>query len=227
MSDLNIRIRSHGGTLNMSRTRGAATGLLLILLGLWGALIPFVGPYINFAFTPDQEWTWTAARGWLQVLPGVVTVLGGLVLTYSGNRATAMLGAWMAGLAGAWFVAGRAVAAPLGLGAVGTPVAATDSKTAWLELTYFSGLGALIIFLAALCMGRLSVRSLRDIRRADAPVTLAEEGSGRGTEPAASKPDEAVDQTEATTDRANSDDKTPRRHRLGDLFRRRHSTSVR
>lgn len=224
MSDVNIRIRSHGGKMHMPRSRGAATGLLLILLGLWGALIPFLGPYFNFAFTPDQEWTWTAARGWLQVLPGVVTVLGGLLLTLSDNRATAMLGAWMSGLAGAWFVAGRAVAAPLGLGEVGTPVATTETKTAWLELTYFSGLGALIIFIAALCMGRLSVRSLRDIRRADAPVTLTEHDAGRDAELMTSKTVERVDKSENAVD---SDDQTPRRRRVSDLFHRRHSTSAR
>ncbi|MFY9919699.1 MAG: hypothetical protein WAL26_15045 [Mycobacterium sp.] len=222
MSDLDIRIRAHGGMMRMPRSRGAATGLLLVLLGLWGALVPFLGPYVNFAFTPDQEWTWTAARGWLQILPGVVTVAGGLLLTFSGNRATAMLGAWMGCLAGAWFVAGRAVAAPLGLGAVGTPVAATDTKAAWLELTYFTGLGAFIIFLAALCMGRLSVRSLRDIRHADGQATLVEERSGRVTEPVKSEPVEPVDESQAA-----QDDAAPRRRRLGDLFRRRHAASAR
>lgn len=222
MSDLDIRIRAHGGMMRMPRSRGAATGLLLVLLGLWGALVPFLGPYVNFAFTPDQEWTWTAARGWLQILPGVVTVAGGLLLIFSGNRAMAMLGAWMGCLAGAWFVAGRAVAAPLGLGAVGTPVAATDTKAAWLELTYFTGLGALIIFLAALCMGRLSVRSLRDIRHADGQATLVEERSGRVTEPVKSEPVEPVDESQAA-----HGDAAPRRRRLGDLFRRRHATSAR
>ena len=57
-----------GGRLQMPRSRGAASGFLLILLGAWGALIPFIGPYFDFAFTPDTEWTWTMARGWLEVL---------------------------------------------------------------------------------------------------------------------------------------------------------------
>src|SRR5262249_49148876 len=33
----------------------------------------------------------------------------------------------------------------------------------WLELTYFYGLGAVIIFFGAVALGRLSVRSARDI----------------------------------------------------------------
>ena len=45
------------GMLQMRRSRGAFSGFLLILLGLWGALIPFVGPYFDFAYTPDKAWT--------------------------------------------------------------------------------------------------------------------------------------------------------------------------
>ena len=168
MSD--TRVHTHGGRLQMPRSRGAASGFLLILLGAWGALIPFVGPYFDFAFTPDTEWTWTIARGWLEVLPGVATVFGGLLLLTSGNRATAMLGGWLTVLAGAWFVVGRALAGPLAIGDVGAPVAATDVKRVWLELTYFYGLGALIIFFGALALGRVSVRSARDIAYVQRPV---------------------------------------------------------
>ena len=168
MSD--TRVHTRGGRLQMPRSRGAASGFLLILLGAWGALIPFVGPYFDFAFTPDTEWTWTIARGWLEVLPGVATVLGGLLLLTSGNRATAMLGGWLTVLAGAWFVVGRALAGPLAIGDVGAPVAATDVKRVWLELTYFYGLGALIIFFGALALGRVSVRSARDIAYVQRPV---------------------------------------------------------
>jgi hypothetical protein len=151
------------------------SGFLLILLGAWGALIPFVGPYFDFAFTPDQEWFWTTARGWLEVLPGAATALGGLMLLISGNRATAMFGGWLTVLAGAWFVVGRALAGPLGIGDVGAPVADTETKRVWLELTYFYGLGALIVFLGAIALGRLSVRSARDIAYAEREVAAYDE----------------------------------------------------
>ena len=88
----------------------------------------------------------------------------------SRNRATAMLGGWITVLAGAWFVVGRALAGPLGLGDVGTPVAVVESKSVVLELSYFYGLGALIIFLGAVALGRLSVRSVRDVEFAQRPV---------------------------------------------------------
>lgn len=165
--------RSGTGRLQIPRSRGAASGLLVMVLGLWGALVPFVGPYFDFAFSPDQPWRWTAGRGWLEVLPGAVAVLGGLLMFVSRNRATAMFGTWLAVVAGAWFVVGRALAGPLGLGAVGTPVADTESKRVWLELTYFYGLGALIIFLAAVALGRLSVRTARDIAYAETRTDAA------------------------------------------------------
>ena len=98
MSD--TRVHARGGRLQMPRSRGAASGFLLILLGAWGALIPFVGPYFDFAFTPDQAWAWTDARGWLEVLPGAATAVGGLLLLVSGNRATAMLGGWLSVIGG-------------------------------------------------------------------------------------------------------------------------------
>jgi hypothetical protein len=154
----------------MPRSRGAASGFLLILLGVWGALVPFVGPYFGFAFTPDRDWVWTTARGWLEVLPGAATAVGGLLLLGSGNRATAMFGGWLTVLAGAWFVVGRALASPLRIGDVGTPVAATETNRVWLELTYFYGLGAVIVFLGAVALGRLSVRTARDVAYAARPV---------------------------------------------------------
>jgi hypothetical protein len=133
-------------------------------LGAWGALIPFVGPLFNFAYTLNQAWTWTASRGWLEVLPGVVTVVGGLLLIGSRNRASAMLGGWLASFAGAWFVVGTAFAPLFQIGAVGDPVAATDRKRAALEVAYFSGLGTLIVFLGGAVLARLAVRLARDVQ---------------------------------------------------------------
>ncbi len=164
------RVTARGGRMHIARSRGALSGLLLIALGIWGALVPFVGPYFDFAFTPDSPWAWTAGRGWLQVLPGAVAVLGGLLLLVSRNRATAMLGGWLSVAAGAWFVVGRALAAPLGLGTPGSPVAVTEAKSVALELAYFSGLGALIVFLGAAAIGRVSVRSVRDVTLHDPAV---------------------------------------------------------
>jgi hypothetical protein len=137
--------------------------LILIVLGAWGALIPFVGPHFNFAYTPDKDWAWSTARGWLEVLPGGVTALGGLLLVFSGNRITAIVGGWLAVLAGLWFVIGGEVAPMLGIGSAGDPIAATDRKRAALEISYFSGLGALVVFVGGIALARLAVRLASDI----------------------------------------------------------------
>jgi hypothetical protein len=154
--------------LSMPRSRGAISGLLLVILGAWGALIPFVGPHFNFAYTPDRDWAWSPARGWLEVAPGAATVVGGLLLIVAGNRVAAMLGGWLAVLAGAWFVVGGEVAPLLGIGSTGDPIAATERKRAVLEVSYFSGLGALIIFVAGVALARTAVRLARDV----APLAL-------------------------------------------------------
>ena len=195
-------VDTHAGRWDIPRSRGAASGVLLILLGLWGALIPFIGPYFNFAYEPDSPWAWTAGRGWLEVLPGLVTVLGGLLLLASGNRATTMLGGWLSVIAGAWFVVGRLFAEPWGLGDYGAPAADTMAGQIALELTFFSGLGALIIFLGAAALGRLSVRSLRDVRYAQRPTTSGAETTSTT----------AASATSASADREADDEDSEHHH---------------
>ncbi len=150
----------------MPRSRGAVSGLLLVILGAWGALIPFVGPHFNFAYTPDRDWVWSIARGWLEVLPGTAAVVGGLLLIAAGSRFSAMLGAWLAALAGAWFVVGCQLAPLLGIGSAGDPIAATERKQVVLQISYFSGLGVLIVFVAGVALARTAARLARDVQPA-------------------------------------------------------------
>jgi hypothetical protein len=198
----------------MPRTRGAVIGLLLILLGAWGALIPFFGPNINWAYTTDPAWTWTAAKGWLEVFPGAATAVGGLVLLFSGSRASAMFGGWLAVLAGAWFVVGRTFASTLQIGDVGQPAASTDLKRALLEVTYFTGLGALIVFLGGAALARVAVRHARDVVATE-PAAMAAPMAGAGVpagEPA------MYDESRARTDKLAAE---PRGRTRGGLFHRR------
>jgi hypothetical protein len=227
MNELDTGVPVRGGRMRIPRSRGAASGFLLILLGGWGALIPFVGPYFDFAYTPDQEWAWTAARGWLEVLPGAATAVGGVLLLTSRNRATAMFGGWLTVLAGAWFVVGRALAGPLGLGDPGAPVAITDTKRVSLELAYFSGLGAAIVFVGALALGRLSVRSLRDIQYAHRPVTAPEPAPAAevATKTNATSPKHALSETGVPeTDVPETGE--PRHQGFGGLFRAQGETTT-
>jgi hypothetical protein len=219
MNELDTGIPVRGGRMQIPRSRGATSGFLLILLGAWGALIPFIGAYFDFAYTPDQVWTWSAARGWLEVLPGGATAVGGLLLLTSGNRATAMFGGWLTVLAGAWFVVGRAFAVPLYIGDVGAPVASTDTMRAWLDVAYFSGLGVLIVFLGALALGRVSVRSLRDVQHAHRPAT----GPGPVVVPEATTAARHAEPETGPVAAENATDAEP--HRRG-LFRRHRETTT-
>lgn len=202
--------------LYMPRTRGALTGLLLILLGAWGALVPFFGPNIDWAYMADPAWTWTTAKGWLEVLPGVAAAVGGLLVLLSGNRASAVFGGWLAVAGGAWFVVGRAFAATLHIGDVGQPMASSDLKRALLEVTYFTGLGALIVFLGGAAVARLAVRHARDVVVTH-PAPVAGEAVP-AAEPAMY--DEGRVPAGAPSD-AMAADRAPRERTGGGLFRRR------
>ena len=92
--------------LQVPRSRGAVSGTLLVLLGIWGALIPLVGPYFHYAYTPATDWTFTTGRIWLEIVPGAATFLGGIILLSSATRPMAMAGAELAAVAGAWFALG-------------------------------------------------------------------------------------------------------------------------
>jgi hypothetical protein len=145
------------GILRVRRSHGAIVGVLLVLLGIWGALIPFVGPYFHYAYTPDKTWDATAGRMWLEVLPGAVVFVSGLVVLGSRLRPQAALGAWLAAVAGAWFVVGGVVAGRwASLPTAGQP-ASSGLHGALEQIGFFTGLGVVIVFLAAVALGRLTM----------------------------------------------------------------------
>lgn len=161
--------------LRVPRSRGALSGVLLVLLGIWGALIAFVGPYFNYAYTPDRAWTYTSGRLWLEILPGVAAALGGLIVLARSYRPMALFGGWLAAASGAWFAVGNVLAPAWHGGSVtaGTPVGGTLTRAVE-QIGFFTGLGIVIVLFAAMAIGRLSVISVRDARLAEAanePVT--------------------------------------------------------
>jgi hypothetical protein len=104
------------GLLRVPRSRGALSGVVLVVLGACGALIPFLGP-----------WVYTPVRLWLEIVPCVAAAVGGLILLGSANRAFAAFGAWLAGLGGAWFIIGPTLSrlwVSSGFPQVGSPVGA-------------------------------------------------------------------------------------------------------
>ena len=175
--------------LQVPRTRGAVSGLLLVLLGAWGALIPFVGPYFHYAYTPDAAWTYTTGRLWMEIAPGAATLAGGIILLSSATRPVAMFGAELAAVAGAWFALGT-VLTPLWTTAStlnpGHPVGGTIGQPLE-QIGFFSGLGVVIVFVAALALGRLTGIGVRDGRLRAETSAEAERERAAQTEAAAKR----------------------------------------
>ena len=152
------------GLLRVPRSRGALSGVVLVALGALAALIPFLGP-----------WAYTPARLWLEIVPGVAAAAGGLILLGSANRAFAAFGAWLAALAGAWFIIGPTLSrlwVSSGFPQIGSPVGGRLGRAVGL-IGFFTGLGVVIVFFAALALGRLAVVGTRDAELAAAPTGRA------------------------------------------------------
>src|SRR5690242_19130911 len=189
-----------GGTMRVVRSRGALSGFLVLLLGIWGALIPFVGPYFDYAYSPAAAWTWTSGRFWLEVLPGIAAVVAGFLLMTTANRSVGVFAGWLASLAGAWFVVGPVLGRLWdgAEGAAGTPVGGT-ARQVWEQIGFFSGLGAVILFLGAVALGRFTVTSIRDLRAAE---------RARTPEPAPAAPASTTPAPTSTTFRDNRVEET-------------------
>jgi hypothetical protein len=158
--------------LAMPRSRGMIVGLCLVVLGIWGAIIPFVGPYFHYAFINLQKWHFTYGRLWLDIIPGAATFFAGLLLLGAANRGTALFAGWMAAVAGAWYVVGPQISRfwNHGLVQAGHPFGGHTRQTLE-QLGYFYALGAAILLLAGIAIGRASLVAAKDV--------LMAEGAGR------------------------------------------------
>jgi hypothetical protein len=165
------------------KSRSVVPGVLLIVLGVWGGLAHFVGPYFHYAYTPDTAWHVTMARVWLEIVPAAAAVVGGGLVMVSTRRLLAAGGAILAMLTGGWFVIGRAVSEiwPR-LGTAGVPAGTSPARMAEEELGLFTGLGVVIVVCATLVLSR-----------ALTTVTLA----GTGKEADEEAEEEGVDEEEA------------------------------
>jgi hypothetical protein len=143
--------------MRIRRTHGIFGGLLVALLGIWGGIIPFVGPYFGYAYTPDTAWTYSTGRLWLEILPGAGALLGGLLMMWAGSRHAALFGSFLAVLSGAWFALGN-VFAPLWTAAnpAGVPASTGTTMRILEQVGFFTGLGVVIVMLAAVVAGRVT-----------------------------------------------------------------------
>jgi hypothetical protein len=194
------------------RRRGALTGLLLVLLGAWVALIPFVGPYFDYQVGTTSAWDWSADRLWLSVLPGAATALGGLILLFSKRRVSASLGSLLALAGGLWLVSGPVISLFWNHGQIATGPAIGDTGTRVVEwLGFYFGVGALITLLSAYVLGFLAAL----------PVTGEAVQPGTGVAEREPQREPApIDGREEPAPAASQDDAAPPRRRRG-LLRRR------
>src|SRR5262249_60372741 len=118
------------------------------------------------------------------ILPGAGALLGGLVVLASAYRPAAHFGAWLAALSGAWFALGGILGQTWsGINMnPGTPVGGTTMR-AFEQIGFFTGLGVAIVAVAAMAVGRFSVVSVRDARRAGRAAPAGGGGGGAGAAP--------------------------------------------
>ena len=160
--------------MRIRRTHGILGGLLVALLGIWGGIIAFVGPYFSYTYTPDKAWTYTSGRLYLEILPGAGALLGGLLLIIARSRHVGLFGALVAIASGAWFALGN-VFAPLWTvaGPAGGPASTGTAMRVLEQVGFFTGLGVVIVMIAAAAAGRLTaVPGLSTTKAETAPVEV-------------------------------------------------------
>jgi hypothetical protein len=146
--------------MRLSRSTGAISGLLILVLGAWAGLSPFIGPSFGYSFSPDATWHYTTDRLWLSILPGAISIFAGMILLVAATRASGILGGSLAALSGGWLVVGPAVSLTweTGQGPIGRPL--FGSTRQMIELVgSFYGVGLLIASLGAFCVGRFASRT--------------------------------------------------------------------
>lgn len=81
-------------------------GGIIAMVGLWAALVPFVGPTFGYPMPPGADvpaWEWTASHFQRHVLPGVAAIIAGALLWHH-RRSIALGAAGLALAAGVWMI---------------------------------------------------------------------------------------------------------------------------
>jgi len=134
------------------------SGVVVLLVGAFGALVPLVGPSVGYKMGTAKAWTWTESIATLHVIPGIAAFVAGALLL-GAVRSTARLGALLGVLAGAWFVVGPTFH-PLWDHSGGMMMmhGSTWSQV-WSSLGYHYGTGVVITAAAAYGLGALGTQA--------------------------------------------------------------------
>jgi hypothetical protein len=101
--------------INVGGSLVALAGLVATLLGIWGGIVPFIGPSFGYSADGSPSWNMTAAHFVLAVMPACAGVAAGLLMIMVAPRIVAGTGQGSLAIAGglgvvsgAWFVVGAA-----------------------------------------------------------------------------------------------------------------------
>lgn len=133
-------------------------GFLILVLGAWGAIVPFAGPAFGYPMPPGSQvpaWSWTAQHAELHVAAGGAAFIGGLLLMVARSRGAAVLGGLTALLGGAWFVLGPIFSPAFSSGGAAAAGPASTFMHIVTPLGYHYGTGLVIALLAGLALGML------------------------------------------------------------------------
>ncbi|MGH9110657.1 MAG: hypothetical protein ACRDY3_14580 [Acidimicrobiales bacterium] len=133
-------------------------GIVTVLVGAWGGIVPFVGPMFGFSADGASSWQWTLPHALLGLVPGAVAVACGLLIL-AGLRRTALgagrvdagLLGFVVSLCGAWFVIGE-FAWPVLQGS-GYFAGAAPLHYLLEQLAFAIGTGVVLVASGALVMG--------------------------------------------------------------------------
>jgi hypothetical protein len=141
-------------------------GLLTILVGAWGAIVPYLGPTFGYHANSSGSWNWTWQHSLLYLIPGAAAVVTGLWMWGMAARTRAGSGRFGSGLAGlvllaagAWFVLGPAVWPIFYSSAVFGPASPTSNFVN--QLGYNFGPGLILATLGGMTLASAAVRRRR------------------------------------------------------------------
>jgi hypothetical protein len=136
--------------------KAAPAAFATVVLGLWAAAIPLVGPYFDFGFLTTKAWVFSEAAVTLSIVPGLAAAFAGLLLVRP-LRSAGGLGRLLLVLSAVWLLVGPSLY-PVWSGKTLEPIATADWKRALLWIGYFYGVGALLALLGGYVQGLVTRR---------------------------------------------------------------------
>lgn len=144
-------------------------GLLIALLGAWVIVAALIGPAFNFGFFSDKSWNFSSEQWQLQLIPGIVAVVGGLLLM-TPSSGSGSFGALLAFAAGAWLIVSP-VLYPLWSSGTVKPYGGSEGMQALRWIGHFYGPGGLILYFAGYAHGLFSRRTVVQDTTVEEPST--------------------------------------------------------